>query len=225
MRGLAPQPKSPAASRHGANPRTARDHGVPGGSDDPCMTARRRTAAQNNTSEVLGQGRLDLPGIGPLWLAWTDAGLVRVAWADGDAPAPFEEARIYKRIPGRFTKPLKAYAKGKDVDPAREVPVDLRGTAFQREVWNALREVPRGRVRTYSGIAADIGRPRAMRAVGVANGRNPVPIVVPCHRIVGAGHTLGGYSGGLPRKRALLTLEGVKFEGVHLLPGQLALFE
>jgi len=114
---------------------------------------------------------------------------------------------------------LEAYLAGEPVDPV-ELPVDLVGTPFQLRVWNALRAVSRGRVRTYGGIAKDIGQPRAMRAVGAANGRNPVTIVVPCHRVVAAGNELGGYSAGLPRKRFLLGLEGVALVEQGVAPGQ-----
>ncbi|MCZ7568086.1 MAG: methylated-DNA--[protein]-cysteine S-methyltransferase [Ardenticatenaceae bacterium] len=87
------------------------------------------------------------------------------------------------------------------------VPLDLRGTAFQRAVWWAVLAVPFGRTATYAQIAAQIGRPRAVRAVGAANGANPLTIFVPCHRLVGRNGDLCGYGGGLPRKSALLTLE------------------
>jgi methylated-DNA-[protein]-cysteine S-methyltransferase len=108
------------------------------------------------------------------------------------------------------------------VDPAT-LPVRIGGTRFQVRVWRALRRVPRGRVRTYAGLAKDAGSPRGMRAVGMAMSANPLAIVVPCHRVVGAGHKLGGYSGGLDRKRHLLELEGVVVEGDEVLPGQLEL--
>ncbi|MEM9069818.1 MAG: methylated-DNA--[protein]-cysteine S-methyltransferase [Myxococcota bacterium] len=172
------------------------------------------------TPPLVGQAELSLPVIGDITILWSSKGLVRLAWGGAVEPG----IRIYKRPPAKLVRPLKDYARGRDVDLAA-VPVDLRGTAFQRAVWNALRAVPRGRLRTYAGIALDVGRPRAMRAVGAANGKNPVPIVVPCHRIVGAGHKLGGYSGGLDRKRALLRLEGVRIEGEQLRPGQLSLFD
>ena len=174
---------------------------------------------------MVGQGALDLHELGTVWIAWTDRGLALLDWADHYDEPPYDGVRIYKRIPRQFSKPLGDYAKGRAVDPAQEVEVDLDGTKFQMEVWKALRRVPRGRVRTYSGIAADIGRPRAMRAVGMANNRNPVSIVVPCHRIVARGYGLGGYGGGLPRKRKLLLLEGVKMDGDRLHPGQLGLFD
>lgn len=87
------------------------------------------------------------------------------------------------------------------------VPVRLTGTAFQQAVWAALREIPYGETATYGEIARRIGRPRACRAVGMANHRNAVPIIVPCHRVIGSGGALTGYAGGLPVKRFLLAWE------------------
>lgn len=91
-----------------------------------------------------------------------------------------------------------------------DVPLTTVGTPFQAAVWAALRQVPYGRTCTYGDLAAAVGRPTAVRAVGAANGRNPVCIVVPCHRVVGAGGVLTGYAGGLERKRFLLELEGAR---------------
>ena len=88
-----------------------------------------------------------------------------------------------------------------------ELPLATTGTPFQQEVWAALRQVPYGRTCTYGELAAAVGRPSAVRAVGAANGRNPVSIVVPCHRVVGAGGALTGYAGGLERKSWLLARE------------------
>jgi len=88
-----------------------------------------------------------------------------------------------------------------------DVPLTTVGTPFQVAVWDALRKVPYGSTCTYGDLAAAVGRPTAVRAVGAANGRNPVCIVVPCHRVVGAGGVLTGYAGGLERKRFLLDLE------------------
>jgi O-6-methylguanine DNA methyltransferase len=87
------------------------------------------------------------------------------------------------------------------------LPLDLRGTTFQKAVWNALLEIPYGETRSYSDIARGIGKPAAVRAVGLANGANPVSIIVPCHRVIGKRGDLVGYGGGLERKRALLELE------------------
>jgi methylated-DNA-[protein]-cysteine S-methyltransferase len=88
-----------------------------------------------------------------------------------------------------------------------ELPLAATGTPFQRAVWDALQEIPYGRTWSYADVALHIGNPRAVRAVGAANGRNPLPIVVPCHRVVGANGTLAGYGGGLENKRILLDLE------------------
>ena len=88
------------------------------------------------------------------------------------------------------------------------IPVATAGTAFQREVWAALRSIPAGRTTSYGALAAAIGRPAAVRAVGLANGSNPIGIIVPCHRVVGANASLTGYGGGLPRKQWLLEHEG-----------------
>ncbi|MBS0226161.1 MAG: methylated-DNA--[protein]-cysteine S-methyltransferase [Proteobacteria bacterium] len=88
------------------------------------------------------------------------------------------------------------------------VPLAPRGTPFQLAVWNALREIPFGGTWTYGDLARHIGQPSAVRAVGAANGRNPIPIIVPCHRVIGSDGTLTGFGGGLPTKEFLLHLEG-----------------
>jgi methylated-DNA-[protein]-cysteine S-methyltransferase len=88
-----------------------------------------------------------------------------------------------------------------------DFPIDLHGTPFEMEVWTALQNIPYGSTVTYGELATRLGRPGAARAVGSANGRNPIPIVVPCHRVIAAGGKLGGYGGGLTLKRQLLDLE------------------
>lgn len=89
-----------------------------------------------------------------------------------------------------------------------DLPLAPHGTAFQQRVWAALRAIPYGETRTYGELAAAIGNPSASRAVGMANHRNPIPIIIPCHRVIGANGTLTGYAGGLEIKRRLLALEG-----------------
>lgn len=89
-----------------------------------------------------------------------------------------------------------------------ELPLDFQGTEFQREVWAALLTIPFGETRSYAQIAQQIGRPQAVRAVGAANGRNPISIIAPCHRVIGASGSLTGFAGGLPVKQQLLSLEG-----------------
>ena len=93
-----------------------------------------------------------------------------------------------------------------------DVPLEIAGTDFQKRVWNALRTIPYGQTRSYTEIAAQIGSPRAVRAVGAANGRNPIPIIVPCHRVIGASGSLVGFGGGLEWKRLLLDLEATYVE-------------
>ena len=89
-----------------------------------------------------------------------------------------------------------------------KLPLNPGGTTFQQTVWSALAEIPYGQLRSYKDIAEAIGKPKAVRAVGAANGRNPLPIVVPCHRVIGSDGSLTGFAGGLPAKTRLLTLEG-----------------
>ena len=93
-----------------------------------------------------------------------------------------------------------------------DVPLEIAGTEFQRRVWSALRTIPYGQTRSYSEIAAQIGAPQAVRAVGAANGRNPIPIIVPCHRVIGASGSLVGFGGGLEWKRLLLDVEATYVE-------------
>ena len=109
--------------------------------------------------------------------------------------------------PQGFSSKLKAYFEG-EIDVVDDMPVDTGGTAFQARVWAALRTIPVGTTTTYGALAAQLGNPNASRAVGLANSLNPVGIVVPCHRVVGANGTLTGYAGGLERKRWLLEHEG-----------------
>jgi O-6-methylguanine DNA methyltransferase len=182
-------------------------------------------------SPSLGQGSLSLPGIGEIWLAWSAKGLLLLSLPERE-PGEVEATMVglgvasppLADVPAIYAEPLLAYAQGLPIEPA-SLPVDLRGTPFQVRVWQALRRIPRGSVRSYAGIAADIGAPRAMRAVGAANGANPIAIVVPCHRVVAAGLGLGGYSSGPALKRRLLALEGVRVDGGKVIPGQLELWD
>src|SRR5690349_8734427 len=105
---------------------------------------------------------------------------------------------------------LQAYFEGEL--KSFDVPLEIAGTVFQKRVWNALQTIPYGQTRSYSQIAAQIGAPKAVRAVGAANGRNPIPIIVPCHRVIGASGGLVGFGGGLAWKRLLLDLEATYVE-------------
>jgi methylated-DNA-[protein]-cysteine S-methyltransferase len=161
----------------------------------------------------VGYDLADSP-IGPLLVAATDRGVCRLAFD----PEPERELDVLARAFGvrvlRTPKPVDALRRQLDeyFDGRRrkfELDFDLRATpAFQQLVLHELARVPYGEVATYGGLAARIGNPRAARAVGGALNRNPVPIVLPCHRVVGASGSLVGYGGGLERKRALLDLEG-----------------
>ena len=108
--------------------------------------------------------------------------------------------------PSHAARALLAYFDG-DLDAIADLPTQTSGTAFQRTVWSALRRIPVGRTMSYGALAASIGQPRAVRAVGLANGANPIAIIVPCHRVIGANASLTGYGGGLHRKRWLLAHE------------------
>jgi methylated-DNA-[protein]-cysteine S-methyltransferase len=115
-------------------------------------------------------------------------------------------ALIAGRAPEPVRSALGAYFDG-DSTALDGLTVRTNGTAFQREVWAALRTIPAGETWTYGQLAAAIGRPRAVRAAGLANGQNPIAVIVPCHRVIGANGTLTGYAGGLERKRWLLAHE------------------
>jgi methylated-DNA-[protein]-cysteine S-methyltransferase len=121
------------------------------------------------------------------------------------ASGPRSQASGLQRVIAR----LRAYFDG-DIKAFDGVRVDPQGTSFQRDVWRALMKIPAGRTCSYSELARAIGRPDAVRAVGAANGANPIPIVIPCHRVIGADGRLVGYGGGLERKQWLLAHEGVR---------------
>ena len=150
------------------------------------------------TASVGRMHRVETP-IGPLWLATADGGLGSIAF-DGPAAATSDDALLREaeeQLSAYFAGELRRF----------DLPLSPRGTEFQRRVWDAVAAVPYGTTTTYSRLAAAIGSPRATRAVGAANGRNPLAIVVPCHRVIGASGALTGYGGGLQVKRALLALE------------------
>jgi methylated-DNA-[protein]-cysteine S-methyltransferase len=195
------------------------------------MSGNATTADSAVNRSPTQQGELHLPGIGDVWLLWSEVGLVSLALPtrnDRELASDMMDRGLappqVADVPAAYAEPLLQYAAGEAVDPAC-LPVDLRGTEFQVKVWNALRRVKRGSVRTYAGIALDVGSPRGMRAVGMANRENPLAIVVPCHRIVAQGLAIGGYSGGLPMKRHLLELEGVRVDAGKVIPGQLELWD
>ena len=173
----------------------------------------RARAADENLLDV-AYDLVDSP-VGALLVAATERGLCRIAFdtdpeRDLDELARLHGARVL-RSPGplaQVQRELDEYFEGRRT--AFDLQVDLGpAPAFQRLVLEELARVPYGETATYGGLAARIGKARAARAVGGALNRNPIPIVLPCHRVVGASGKLVGYAGGLERKQALLTLEGV----------------
>lgn len=148
--------------------------------------------------------------IGPLLLTSDGTALTRLHMAESNHPV--KPGPDWVRDPAPFrdvTQQLDEYFAGDR--RAFDLPLALRGTPFQRRVWTALQEIPWGETASYADIARGVGSPKGMRAVGGANGRNPIAIIVPCHRVIAADGTLGGYGGGLERKRFLLELEGADF--------------
>ena len=125
-------------------------------------------------------------------------------WTSSTAAKGVELAQA--RNPHGLTDALARYFAG-DLHAIDDIPVESAGTPFQREVWQALRTIPCGATTSYGKIAEQIGRPDAMRAVGHANGSNPISVVIPCHRVIGAAGALTGYGGGIQRKRWLLNHE------------------
>lgn len=155
--------------------------------------------------ETLFFFRTDSP-VGPLFLAASEKGLVRLEF---DTRVQKLNGKIQLRESrsqiASYLRELNEYFAG----DRREfsMPLDLRGTPFQLACWDALLAIPYGETRTYADVARSIGHPKAFRAVGMANNRNPIAIVVPCHRVIATGGSLCGYGGGLDLKRKLLDLE------------------
>lgn len=146
--------------------------------------------------------------LGQVLLAATDKGLCRLAFNEGEAElaARFPRALLVRGgLPdGLAAKVLARIEEGAD---AAELPLDTGGTPFQQRVWAQLRAIPKGETRSYAHIAAAIGQPTAVRAVGGANGANPVAVIIPCHRVIAADGSLGGYAWGEAIKRELLRRE------------------
>jgi methylated-DNA-[protein]-cysteine S-methyltransferase len=145
--------------------------------------------------------------IGPLYLVASEKGLRAVLWKKGDAPLvrSLKGAAPEIKILSRAARELKEYFACKRAK--FDLPLDMSGTTFQKRVWGELRRIPYGRTLSYKEVARRIQNPGAVRAVGAANGQNPLCVVIPCHRVIGADGTLGGYSAGLSIKSRLLNLE------------------
>jgi len=153
---------------------------------------------------------MDSP-VGRLKIVASDKGLAAILWED-DNPNRIR-VRTYTEnnthpVLIEAQRQLEEYFGGKRT--SFSLVLDPVGTEFQKDVWNALSTIPYGETRSYGDIARQIGREKAVRAVGAANGRNPISIIVPCHRVIGASGDLTGFAGGLEAKACLLSLEGVK---------------
>ena len=153
----------------------------------------------------MASGTVETP-IGALTVTASSRGIRAVSWGrpDSGAGATEPEQRAVEHVERARTQ-IEEYFRGDR--QLFDVALDVQGSEFQRLVWGELARIPFGETRSYGEVAEAIGRPEAARAVGAANGRNPAPILVPCHRVVGAGGSLTGFSGGLEAKRALLAHE------------------
>jgi methylated-DNA-[protein]-cysteine S-methyltransferase len=146
-------------------------------------------------------------GLGKIWLIASDRGLQGLYWERKDIPLV---AKLRAEVPAHAflkeaSRQLGEYLEGKR--RIFDLRLDFSGTPFQESVWKALRIIPFGDTISYKELAARIKNPKAVRAVGTANGRNPLCIIIPCHRVIGADGGIGGYAGGIPNKEKLLELE------------------
>ncbi len=165
-------------------------------------------------TQTLTRGHIDTPTGEMFAIVGDDGRLCVLEWSDKEARGMELLRRGHGAVslksgavPADIVAALKAYFDG-NFGAAAKLPVNPAGTPFQLEAWSALRRIPPGETRSYSEQASSIGRPAATRAIGLANGANPIAIVVPCHRVIGADGSLTGFGGGLERKRWLLAHEG-----------------
>ena len=168
----------------------------------------RTSLPKGHSVETIYYSRYDSLA-GPLIVAVSEKGLVALEFDRGKLPSSRDKNLTWELSEKKtkpYTRELTEYFAGK----RREFsfPLDLRGTPFQLSCWRALLKIPYGETRSYADIARSVGQPQAFRAVGMANNRNPIAIVVPCHRVIASDGTLCGYGGGLDVKRKLLELEG-----------------
>lgn len=143
--------------------------------------------------------------IGPLFILENNGSIVGISNKVEGWQGTYKETEVIKET----YRQLSEYFAGKR--DSFDIPIKTQGTDFQEKVWNTLKQIPYGETRSYKDIAIAIGKPKAMRAVGMANNRNPIMIVIPCHRVIGANGQLIGYGGGLDVKEKLLTLEKAKY--------------
>ncbi len=157
---------------------------------------------------------MDSP-VGALLLAGEKYALHYVSFPGGNKAFSPQEDWIENAKPfDEVKRQLGAYFAGKL--EVFDLPLKLKGTAFQKKIWQALPTIEFGKTKSYGWLAQQVDSPKASRAVGAANGANPIPIILPCHRVIGANGALTGFGGGLPTKKFLLELEGVNVEGEQL---------
>ncbi len=146
--------------------------------------------------------------LGDVTIQANDDGLLGI-WFETYTTKPKELGREDRKhnVLAEACKQLTEYFEGSR--KIFDVPLAAKGTDFQKQVWQALTQIPFGETWSYQDLANAIGNPKAVRAVGLANGKNPISVIVPCHRVIGKSGKLTGYAGGLERKKALLTLEGI----------------
>jgi methylated-DNA-[protein]-cysteine S-methyltransferase len=168
------------------------------------MKRNHRTATAAQAARIL-----DSP-VGPLYLAATDAGLTHLLFVAKMQPRPRVVAGTGEaaHVLAEAERQLSDYFAGRR--RRFDLPLAPSGTDFQMATWRALRKVPFGKTISYGELARRLGSPRAVRAIGAANGANPIAIIVPCHRVIGKDGSLTGYGGGLETKRRLLALEGIR---------------
>lgn len=152
------------------------------------------------------QKKLNTP-VGPIYLIASKKGLQGVFWKEQnisyDLVSGSEEEAIIQKAETQLTEYIQGLRKVFDL------PLDVQGTEFQKKVWTKLCNIPYGQTRSYKELALELNNVKACRAVGTANGKNPLSIVIPCHRVIGANGTLTGYAGGLELKKKLLAIEGL----------------
>jgi methylated-DNA-[protein]-cysteine S-methyltransferase len=168
---------------------------------------------------VVAQAEIDTP-LGPMTAATTERGLCGLWFGEQKhRPAPLT-AKTHARHPHVLAVQAWLHEFWQRGDSQVAVPLDPQGTPFQQKVWLAIRAIPSGSTVTYGSIASQLGTPNASRAVGAATGRNPLGLIVPCHRVMGQNGSMTGYAGGLPRKEKLLAWEAshAKSEASHASP-------
>jgi methylated-DNA-[protein]-cysteine S-methyltransferase len=147
--------------------------------------------------------------LGPFRVQYSPRGISRINFPGHGGPRSIVAAKLPPPLFIRkLSRQLQQYAEGKAVH--WDIPLDLSaGTIFQQSVWRTLKTIPRGETRSYGWVAKQIGKPKSSRAVGMACGANPIPVVIPCHRVIASDGSIGGFGGGLPMKRRLLQIEGL----------------